>query len=232
MTCKANYTFKTTPGTVQKFEVECFYVNQNTKILESISASSKSTPRHLKKPFGFIDTVAVIDADTLEIMNKDGERIQLFADRLSPLIDRDDSLMKKTLICVANRGCNAIVGALSEVISKFKTIQREAECGHGSISTARTETDESSQALTSCSLLDETSKKSPGFQIEPLRGLSQRKTATNSEMDLQSVLSQQVEDKMSKTFSVKLTKHSEMYKTKAPEETDQVDKSQDGKGLG
>ena len=136
------------------------------------------------------------------------KRIQLFADRLSPLIDGDDSLMKKTLICVKNRGCNAIVGALSEVISKFKTIQREAECGHGSISTARTETDESSQVLTSCSLFDETSKKSPGFQIEPLRGLSQSQTATNSEVELQSVLSQQVEDKMSKTFSVKLTKDS------------------------
>ena len=89
------------------------------------------------------------------------KRIQLFADPLSPLIHRDDSLMKKTLICVENRGCNAIVGVLSEVISRFKTIQREAECGHGSISTAKTETDESSQALTSCSLLDETSKKSP-----------------------------------------------------------------------
>ena len=147
MTCKANYSFKTTPGTVQKFEVECFYVNQNTKILESISASSKSTPRHLKKQFGFIETVAVIVGDTLEIMNKDGERIQLFADRLSPLIDGDDLLMKKTMICVKTRGCNAIVGALSEVISKFNTIQREAECGHGSISTAKTETDESSQAL-------------------------------------------------------------------------------------
>ena len=126
MTCKANFTFKTTPGTVQKFEVECFYVNQNTKILESISASSKSTPRHLKKQFGFIDTVAVIDGDTLEIINKEGERIQLFADRLSPLIHRDDSLMKKTLSCVENRGCNAIVGVLSEVISSRPFRERQS----------------------------------------------------------------------------------------------------------
>ena len=224
MTCKANYTFKTTSGTIQKFEVECFYVNQKTKIFESISAASKSTPRHLKKQFGFIDTVAVIDGDTLEIINKEGERIQLFADRLSPLIDRDDALMKKTLICVKSRGCNAIVGALSEVIQKFKTIRREAECAHGSISTARTETGESSQGLTSCSLFDETS---PKVQIKPLRGLSQGKTATNNE------LFQQVEDKISKTFSLKLSKEEKMYKSKASEEDmskdDQVDNSQEGK---
>ena len=227
MTCKANYTFKTTPGTGQKFEVECFYVNQNTKILESISAASKSTPRHLKKPFGFIDNITVIDGDTLEIMNKDGERIQLFADRLSPLIDREDSLMKKTLLCVKNRGCNAIVGALSEVISKFKTIPREAECGNESIKTVRTETEDNSQALTSFSLFDEASQKTPEVCIEPLRGLSEGKSVR------QSLVSQQIEEKISKTFSVKLSKDAEMYKSTAPNadrsKDDKVDNSQEGK---
>ena len=54
------------------------------------------------------------------------KRIQLFADPLSPLIHRDDSLMKKTLSCVENRGCNAIVGVLSEVISSRPFRERQS----------------------------------------------------------------------------------------------------------
>ena len=65
------------------------------------------------------------------------------------------------------------------------------------------------------------------IQQEPLRGLSQGKTATNNE------LFQQVEDKISKTFSLKLSKEEKMYKSKASEEDmskdDQVDNSQEGK---
>ena len=217
MISKANYTFKTTPGKDQKFEMECFYVNQNTKILESISASSQSTPRHLKKHFGFIDSVTVIDSDTLEIENKEGERIQLSAARLTPLIDRDDSPMKKTLLCVKNRGCQAIVGALSEVIVKFKSILREAtECEHKSIETARTESDDSSQTLTSCSLLDKNSQKST---------LSQGTAKTNDEEGESSVELSKSEDKISKTFSVKISKEDQLYKSKADLNENGVDTS-------
>ena len=56
---------------------------------------------------------------------------------------------------MSRTGCKAIVGVLSEVISRFKTIQREAVWRHGFISTTRTEADESSQVLTSFSLFDE-----------------------------------------------------------------------------
>ena len=68
------------------------------------------------------------------------------------------------------------------------------------------------------------------IQQEPLRGLSQGKTtATNNEVEMQSLVSQQVEYKISKIFnSVKISKEEKIYKSKASKEdmseNDQVDK--------
>ena len=75
------------------------------------------------------------------------------------------------------------------------------------------------------------------IQQEPLRGLSQGKTtATNNEVEMQSLVSQQVEYKISKIFnSVKISKEKKMYKSKESKEdmseNDQVDKGSRSEGL-
>ena len=75
------------------------------------------------------------------------------------------------------------------------------------------------------------------IQQEPLRGLSQGKTtATNNEVEMQSLVSQQVEYKISKIFnSVKISKEEKIYKSKASKEdmseNDQVDKGSRSEGL-
>ena len=75
------------------------------------------------------------------------------------------------------------------------------------------------------------------IQQEPWRGLSQGKTtATNNEVEMQSLVSQQVEYKISKIFnSVKISKEKKMYKSKESKEdmseNDQVDKGSRSEGL-
>ena len=117
MVSKAVYTFKVTPGKNSgALEIECFYVNQKTNIVETISASSQSTPKHLKKPFGFIKDFLCISENVLEIVNIEGQRLQLMIERLTPLIDREDTDMKKTLLSFKEKGCQALVSALCEIL--------------------------------------------------------------------------------------------------------------------
>ena len=63
-------------------------MNQKTKIIEPILASTQFTPKLLKLPFGAITDFADVVKDLIEIFNKSEEVLQL---------NTKDSQMKKVL---------------------------------------------------------------------------------------------------------------------------------------
>ena len=67
---KSTFTFKVVPGEKFGWEIEVFFFNFRSKGLEPISSSSQSTPRHLKVPFGFIESVELVDENYLNVRNQ------------------------------------------------------------------------------------------------------------------------------------------------------------------
>ena len=125
MVVKSAHTFFVTPGETSKWQVECFYYNQTSKVVESISPCTQSTPKHLKRPFGAIKTFQELDSETYEIENFKGERLQLLFARLTPMLDKEDSHMKKALLSVVEKGCAVLVSILSELADNFKSYRKE-----------------------------------------------------------------------------------------------------------
>ena len=133
-------------------------------------------------------------------------------------------MMKKTLICVKNKGCKAIVSAMSELSESFKKLPREenlltteTDCKHRSLSRAETE---SSETSTYCSLsllkTNTTTQELPPFAtggIEALRGLSQEDSQNCSASKSSRVSLSQTEEngQTSKSFSVKISRDEEVY---------------------
>ena len=116
---KSSYTFVLKPGDHYEFEIEPVFYNTTTKIVEPMSASSKSTPREKKVCFGPITKFIKVDEEVLEIVNKNDERIQLPLGKLSPRIDQEDSMLKNTISCVSEKGLSALTSALNALVEKF-----------------------------------------------------------------------------------------------------------------
>ena len=102
------------------FGLEAFYFNHKTHDLEPMSSSSKSTPRALKKPFGAITEIVALDEEVFEIRNSEDERICLRYSKVSPLLEREDTMIKKTLVAVYARGLGALISTLNSLIKKFQ----------------------------------------------------------------------------------------------------------------
>ena len=116
---KSTFTFLVKEGEDFQFEMLPFYLNTKSHIVEPLSASSRSTPRGNKKPFGAIDKVMKIDEEIIKIENKDSEMIYLEVERLSPLLDKEDSRLKSKLIALKDESTNVLVDSLNALISKF-----------------------------------------------------------------------------------------------------------------
>ena len=116
---KSSYTMKVVAGDDYEWEIEVFFFNNKSKLIEPVSPAPHSTPKHLKKSFGFIQSVVEVDSDILKIVNSSGEEINLAFDKMSPLIDDTDSTMKKTLLKVKSSGCATTVNTLNKLIAAF-----------------------------------------------------------------------------------------------------------------
>ena len=124
--------------------------------MEPLSASSKSTPRAKKVPFGPIVVFKDVDDEVIEITNKHDERIQLFRSKLSPILDNEDSFLKKTVVAFQKRNNSALVSALNALVMKFhKCLKVEQKEEQTSILLEPTNTASSSYQADDQSLLDE-----------------------------------------------------------------------------
>ena len=128
MIVKSSYTFKVTPGVGnQKYQIEGFFLNQKYGTLEPLSASSQPTPKHMKIPFGAITSFAHIDQNVMEVFNKSGDVLQLTFDNLKPLLDSDDSLMKKALLSVHGKGIATMIKTLNALRESFEEVKDLSE---------------------------------------------------------------------------------------------------------
>ena len=116
---KSTFTFKVVQGEKFNWEVEVFYFNYKQKELEPLSSSSQSTPRHLKVPFGFVSSVECVDSSLISVKNAYGDKALLIFERMSPLLDSEDSRMKRTLIKLKDQGCEKIVKTLNALLEQF-----------------------------------------------------------------------------------------------------------------
>ena len=119
MLVKSSFTFKVVAGQDFRWEIECFYGNQTTKLLEPLSSSSQSTPKLMKKRFGFIRSAISLDQETLQIENSAGVCIRLLKDRFSPLLDCEDNNFKKTLLALKEKDIEVLSNSLNAIILKF-----------------------------------------------------------------------------------------------------------------
>ena len=92
-----------------------------------MSASPKSTPRLMKKPFGPVFGLSALDEEVFEITNFENEKIALKFSKLSPLLEQEESMIKKTLMAVFEKGLFALVSTLNTLIRKFHS----ASIGNG-----------------------------------------------------------------------------------------------------
>ena len=116
---KSSFMFLLKPGEVYQFEIEPFFYNTTTKLLEPVSSSTKSTPRLKKVLFGPVQTITAVDEEVIEITNKKYEKIKLLRSKLSPMIDNEDSLLKNTILTFMNKSTSALVGALNALLERF-----------------------------------------------------------------------------------------------------------------
>ena len=116
---KCTYTFKLVHGEIYKWELEVFFWNHGEKVLEPLSSSSQTVARGSKIPFGFIDTVTHLDSDLIGISNRRGDRASLHIEKLSPLLETDDTKLKMALLHFKPMGCSKVVGMLNQVIGEF-----------------------------------------------------------------------------------------------------------------
>ena len=129
---KASFTFLVKGGEVYEFELEVFFLNTKTQNVEPLSSSPKSTPRANKKPFGPVEKVMKVDENIIKIENKSGDSIYLEVNRLSPLLDKDDSRLKATLIGLKEGTTGALVDSLNQLIRSFHTERNKRKDCHES----------------------------------------------------------------------------------------------------
>ena len=111
---KSTFTFKVVPGEKFGWEIEVFFFNFRSKVLEPISSSPQSTPRHLKVPFGFIESVELVDENYLNVRNQAGDMVLLQYGKLSPRLDDQDSKMKRTLMHIIQKeSCHKLAHTIS-----------------------------------------------------------------------------------------------------------------------
>ena len=122
---KSVYTFLAVEGSKFRHELEPFYLNQKTKILQPLSADSQSKPSHLKTDFGPIHGIEVLSDTVIEIKNCENVALQLYADRLNPLLEGKDSKLKKTLIALQSKGPVALVNSLKALLVRFHSQENE-----------------------------------------------------------------------------------------------------------
>ena len=214
MVVKSSYTFKVMPGTTSKWQVECVIFNQSTKIMEPISASPQSKPKYLKKIFGPIKSFSALDGETLEIENDEDSRIQLLSSRLTPMLDSDDTGLKKTLIAVKDKGCKAIVSALSEIVDTFKSLPLDSGCSKAVVKCPTV----SQSSMVSEDDIEKISQES-GFEdmmISQTNATQEEVSETNlartSSNCTSTIVSSQTSKNMrERTLSVKITKHLCLY---------------------
>ena len=111
---KSTFTFKVVPGEKFGWEIETYFFNFKSKVLEPLSSSPQSTPRHLKVPFGFIESVELVDDNYLNVRNHAGDMVLLQYDKLSPRLDDQDSKMKRTLMHIIQKeSCHKLAHTIS-----------------------------------------------------------------------------------------------------------------------
>ena len=86
---------------------------------EPLSASSRTTPRDKKVPFGPVKKVTVIDEQVIKIENETGDEVFLGVQKLAPLIDKEDSRLKQELINLQNKDTNVLAKCLNNLITKM-----------------------------------------------------------------------------------------------------------------
>ena len=117
---KSTYTFLVIDGYGDfEFEIEPVFLNTKTQLIELLSSSSRTTPRGNKKPFGPIEKFTMIDEKLIKIENHDNDEVCLEVDRLSPLLDKEDSRLKSNLIELKQKPTEFLVKALNELIRKM-----------------------------------------------------------------------------------------------------------------
>lgn len=116
---KSSFMFLVKPGETYQFELEAFFYNNTSKVLEPISASSKTIAREKKVQFGPIVKFNLIDEEILEIVNKADERIQLLRIKLSPMLDSQDSMLKQIILKFRDKSTSALLAALNALVDKF-----------------------------------------------------------------------------------------------------------------
>ena len=89
------------------------------ELVEPLSASSRTTPRDKKVPFGPVKKVTVIDEKVIKIENDTGIEVFLEVEKLAPLIDKEDSRLKKELIILQNKDPNVLAKSLNDLITKM-----------------------------------------------------------------------------------------------------------------
>ena len=118
--CKSIFTFKVVDGTSSKLEIESFIYNQKSKAVEPVSASSHSTPKHLKVPLGPLYSIDLVPEDKIEIKNNDGVSVILEFDKFNPLIDLKHSKVKEMLVSLhEKRSPIALVNSVQSLIEKL-----------------------------------------------------------------------------------------------------------------
>ena len=115
--CKSTFTFLLKEGEDFDFQLEPFFLNSKSQMVEPMSASPNSTPRANKKPFGAIHKIVKIDEEIIQVFNKESDSLEV--KRLSPFLDNDESRLKSTLIDLKEKPTDEIVKSLSQLISNF-----------------------------------------------------------------------------------------------------------------
>ena len=69
--------------------------------------------------FGPITKFIKVDEEVMEVVNKNDERIHLPLSKISPRIDPKDSRLKKTILCLVEKGVSALASALNVLVNKF-----------------------------------------------------------------------------------------------------------------
>ena len=128
---KSTFTFKLVPGETFQWEIEVFYFNFKSKDLEPLSSSPQTTPRDLKVSFGFLESVKFVDPQLLSVVNSRKNTALFQFERLSPMLDSDDSKLKRTLIHFKEQGCEKVVKTLNKLIVQFHADEQRvtSSCG-------------------------------------------------------------------------------------------------------
>ena len=123
MASKSVYTFIVKEGLKYKNELEPFYFNQGLKVIEPMSASPNSKPKHLKVSFGPIQSVELIADNMIEIKNKDCESLILDFEKFNPVIENTPSKTKEMLIKIKEKGsCEGLFKCLKTLLEKLHSV--------------------------------------------------------------------------------------------------------------